>query len=86
MDTKCQSMYPDKAMIVKLRPAGSTGADELLPSMGCDGYGHKVLLSARHCLEKYDINLMIGGPVIGLYSEDESIKMLQSFNETKLGP
>ena len=79
-------MYRDQAMIVKLPPAGSAGADELLPSVSCDGNGHKVLLPARHCLHKYDINLMIGEPVIGLYSEDESIKILQSFNRTKWGP
>ena len=47
-----------------LQPAGSTGTDKLLPSLGSYGYGHKVLLSTRHCLRKYDIKYMLMGPVI----------------------
>ena len=69
-------------MLVKLSPAGSTGSDELLPSMGCDGYGHKVLLTGRHCLWKYDINTMLRGPVIHLSSEDPSVKILRSYKLT----
>ena len=54
------AMDADQAMIVKLSPACPTGADELLPSLGGDGNGHKVLLAGRHCLgKKYENDIEI---------------------------